>query len=213
MGLARLFWIPDDAPALDGAYVRFAGRELLEVLALESARAQAIVVGEDLGTVEPGYREELARTGILSTRLVWFEDDPPEAYPRQALGMVTTHDLPTLVGAWSGADEAELVALDRPTPPAAAADVHRRLDALVPTGPDTATAKVVIEVHRRLGQSPAALVLATLEDVTGVASRPNVPGTTVERPNWSVPLPVPIDALPSAPPALVALAEGRDPTR
>ena len=209
MGLARLFWIPDGATPREGAYVRFAGRELLEVLALESARAEAIVVGEDLGTVEPGFREELARTGILSTRVVWFEDDPPEAYPHQALGMVTTHDLPTLVGEWSGTDLAELVSLGRPTPREAAVAVHRRLSALLPHPAPTDAVALVDDVHRRLGRSPAALVLATLEDVVGMAARPNVPGTTVERPNWSLALPVAIDDLPAAPSALVALAEGR----
>ena len=209
MGLARLFWVPSGAEATEGAYVRFAGRELLEVLALESTRAEALVIGEDLGTVEAGFREELARTGILSTRVVWFEAEPPEAYPYQALGMVTTHDLPTIVGQWTGADEAELVALGRPTPPEAGAGVRRRLAALVPDAADTEPGAVVTEVHRRLGQSPAALVLATLEDVTGMATRPNVPGTTEERPNWSVALPVAIDELPPTPAALEALADGR----
>ena len=209
MGMVRLFWIPEGADPLEGAYVRFAGRELLEVLALESARAKAIVVGEDLGTVEPGFREELTRTSILSTRLVWFDDDPPEDYPYQSVGMVTTHDLPTLVGQWSGADETELVALGRATPPEAAAEVHRRLTELLPDPAPTDPGAVVDEVHRRLGRAPAALVLATLEDVVGMASRPNVPGTTVERPNWSMALPIAIDHLPDAPSALSALAAGR----
>jgi len=209
MGLARLFWIPDGASPQEGAYVHFAGRELFEVLALESARAEAIVVGEDLGTVEPGFREELARTGILSTRVVWFEDSPPEAYPYQSVGMVTTHDLPTLVGEWSGTDEAELVSLGRPTPPEIGALVHRRLSALLPDPSPTHSVPVVDEVHRRLGQAPAALVLATLEDVMGMGPRPNVPGTTLERSNWSLALPVPIDELTDAPSALAALAESR----
>ena len=213
MGLVRLFWIPEGADPMEGAYVRFAGRELLEVLALESARAEAIVIGEDLGTVEPGFRAELARTGILSTRLVWFDDDPPETYPYQSVGMVTTHDLPTLVGQWSGADETEIVALGRATAPEAAAEVQGRLRGLLPHPAPTDPGSVVDEVHRRLGSAPAALVLATLEDVVGMASRPNVPGTTVERPNWSVALPVAIDDLPEAPSALSALAATRGSAR
>ncbi|MGK2948375.1 MAG: 4-alpha-glucanotransferase, partial [Acidimicrobiales bacterium] len=113
MGLARLFWVPEGGRPVDGTYVRFAGRELLDVLALESARAEAVVVGEDLGTVEPGFREALRETSVLSTRLVWFEDVPPESYPHEALAMVTTHDLPTIAGGATGADDAELAALDR----------------------------------------------------------------------------------------------------
>ena len=83
MGLTRLFWVPEGGPPADGAYVRFAGHELLELVALESARAGAVVVGEDLGTVEAGLPRG-ARTDrrILSTRLVWFEDEPPEAVAR-----------------------------------------------------------------------------------------------------------------------------------
>jgi 4-alpha-glucanotransferase len=195
MGLSRLFWIPRGAPPVDGTYVRFAGRELLEVLAMESARAGAIVVGEDLGTVEDSFRRELQDTAVLSTRLVWFEDGSPEHYPREALAMVTTHDLPTIAGVWSGSDEEELVDLGRPTPPEEAGVLRRRLDALVELPDDAPVGEVVEAVHRRLGASPAVLALGTLEDVCEVAHRPNVPGTTIERPNWSRALPLPVEDL------------------
>ena len=167
--------------------MRFAGHELLELVALESARAEAIVVGEDLGTVEEGLREELHHRRILSTKVVWFEDEPPEAWPAQSLAMVTTHDLPTLAGH---------------------APRHRRAagDARPPRAPrrparrsDRSTTSTV-EVHHRLGRSPAALALATLEDLLEVEERPNLPGTTDdERPNWSVALPVRVDDLPTHP--------------
>ncbi|MGH9275545.1 MAG: 4-alpha-glucanotransferase, partial [Acidimicrobiales bacterium] len=195
MGLARLFWIPAGAEPTDGTYVRFAGRELLDVLALESARAGAIVVGEDLGTVEDGFRDELRTTGVLSTRLVWFEDSPPSQYPREALAMVTTHDLPTIAGVWTGADEEELGALGRPTPPDEQGTLRRRLDALVDLPPTAPVGHVIDAVHRRLSESSAALTLATLEDLCEVAHRPNVPGTTAERPNWSAALPLSVDEL------------------
>lgn len=195
MGLARLFWIPAGGEPADGTYVRFAGRELLDVLALESARAGAVVVGEDLGTVEHGFRDELRSTDVLSTRLVWFEDRPPSEYPREALAMVTTHDLPTIAGVWTGADDMELAALGRPTPPDEQGVLRRRLDTLVDLPPTAPVGAVVDAVHRRLAASPAALTLATLEDLCEVAHRPNVPGTTTERANWSVALPLTVDEI------------------
>lgn len=205
MGLSRLFWVPPGGTPSDGTYVRFAGREMLDVLAMESARAGAVVVGEDLGTVEEAFRQELQETRILSTRLVWFEDEPPEELPREALAMVTTHDLPTIAGVVSGADAEELAALGRPVPDDAAASLRRRLDAIVPDATRRPAAEVAAEVHGRLGRSPARLVLATLEDLCCVEHRPNVPGTSDERPNWSAALPLSIEEL-QADPAVAASA-------
>jgi 4-alpha-glucanotransferase len=199
MGLTRLFWVPEGGNPADGAYVRFTGHELLELVALESTRAEAIIVGEDLGTVEEGLREELHRRRILSTKVVWFEDSPPEAWPWQSLAMVTTHDLPTITGMHRGTDA-----------PNAMRD---RLERLV--GPlDQQEVDVVDhEVHHRLGRSPTALALATLEDLLGVEERPNLPGTTDdERPNWSMAVPVLVDDLPAhsgAAATLAALADRR----
>ena len=199
MGLSRLFWIPDGGTPADGAYVRFDGHHLLELVAMESARAGAVVVGEDLGTVERGFREALAATAILSTRLVWFEHDPPESWPRQAFAMVTTHDLPTVAGVCTG--------VDSPPP------MRANLEHLVGPVAGRPTRSVAVEVHRRLGRSPAMLVLATMEDLLGVVARPNQPGTLAdERPNWSVALPVLVDDLAADPDSaeiLAALAEGR----
>jgi len=212
MGLARLFWIPRDGTPADGTYVRYPGRELLEVLALESVRAGALVVGEDLGTVEDTFRHELHVTGVLSTRLVWFEDQPPEHYPPEALAMVTTHDLPTIAGVWTGADEEELVALGRPTPDDERGALRRRLDALVELAPDTPVDAAIDATHQRLGRSAAMLALATLEDLCEVPRRPNVPGTTSERPNWSQVLPMPVEDFVTDPAAahhVAHLAAGR----
>ena len=107
MGLFRLYWIPQGGSPTDGTYVRYPWAELLDILALESVRAGAYVVGEDLGTVEPWVREELASRNVLSYRLLWFEDTPPRGYPPQALAAVTTHDLPTITGAWTRSDPGE----------------------------------------------------------------------------------------------------------
>ena len=199
MGLVRLFWIPRDGSPADGTYVRFEGRELLEVLAMESARAGALVVGEDLGTVEPGFRDQLRATDILSTRLVWFEADPPEQLPTEALAMVTTHDLPTIAGVWTGADDAELASIGRPTSDEDRGALRRRLAAVAAVPDGAPVGQVVDRVHQRLAASPAALTLGTLEDLCEVRRRPNVPGTTSERPNWSRALPLPVEDLASDP--------------
>ncbi len=112
LGLFRSFWIPDGFDAKDGAYVRYPVDDLLDIISLESVRAQAFVVGEDLGTVEPGVREKLAEHDMLSYALVCFEDRPPTKYPRKAVAAVTTHDLPTVAGLWTGSDLAEQQSLN-----------------------------------------------------------------------------------------------------
>lgn len=199
MGLSRLFWVPEGGTPAEGAYVRFPGGELLEIVALESARQSAIVVGEDLGTVEPGFRDVLATAGVLSTRLVWFEDAPPEAWPRQALAMVTTHDLPTLAGMCTGTDRPDAM--------------WEHLLRLAPGAGAGPVGEVVEVIHERLGRSPSVLAAATLEDALGLPERPNRPGTTdAERPNWSRSLPVPVEDLPAEPTVertVAALARGR----
>src|SRR2546426_7522097 len=93
MGLFRLFWLP--AGGGPGGYVRYLADELLDIVALESHRAGALLVGEDLGPVEDQVRAELAERQVLSYRLLWFEHEPPEEFPEQAVAAVTTHDLPT----------------------------------------------------------------------------------------------------------------------
>jgi 4-alpha-glucanotransferase len=216
MGLTRLYWVPEGHPPTDGAYVRYAGSELLEVLAVESARAGALVVGEDLGTVEAWLRDELAWREVLSTRVVWFEDEPPERYPEQSEGVLTTHDLPTVAGVWTGADAAELAALGHPATDEGDAEVRRRLDALVGLDPAAPVAEVVATAHRALSSGASQLVLGTLEDLCGVEHRPNVPGTTSDdRPGgWSTALPLPLDDLvrdQAAQHAVEALADPRRP--
>src|SRR4030095_8276137 len=110
MRLFRLFWIPDGTPARHGDYVRELNLDYVRILALESVRNSVVVVGEDLGTVEPVVRETLARFGILSYRLFYFEKNERsecrrnDEYPAQALVSSTTRDLPTLAGFWIGTD-------------------------------------------------------------------------------------------------------------
>jgi 4-alpha-glucanotransferase len=196
MGLFRLFWIPDGTAPSGGAYVRYPHRDLLGILALESVRAKGIIVGEDLGTVSPGVREELAARAILSYRLMWFEADPPARWPAAALAAVTNHDLPTVAGLWSGRDLEDQQRNGVVSGHAFASDLRARLARLADIDPAAGPQAAVEAAYRLLGDAPCRLVIATVEDALGVALRPNLPGTTEDRrPNWSVPLPATLEQI------------------
>ena len=183
MGLFRLYWIPSGASGAQGAYVRYPAEDLLGIVALESRRAGGIVVGEDLGTVEPGVRTALRRRRVLSYRLLYFERKPPARYPRDAFCAVTTHDLPTLTGLWKRPEQA----------PEAHANVVRA------TGLDGGDpAEVVVAAARSLAASPSRLASATLEDLALEPEQPNHPGTTSPE-NWSRALPLTLEQLMASP--------------
>jgi 4-alpha-glucanotransferase len=209
MRLFRLYWIPQGHDAAHGAYVRDHAEDLVRILALESVRNNAVIVGEDLGTVEPEVRDKLARFGILSYRLLYFERldgafKLPREYPSQALASSTTHDLATITGFWTGADiDARLHAgtIDR-----AAFDAQQRdrvrdkqllLEALLaadllPAGYETSADRIPAltgELHYAimgfLAQTPSVLWLVNQEDMTKEPDQQNLPGTTAQYPNWS----------------------------
>jgi 4-alpha-glucanotransferase len=207
LGLFRLWWIPSGHGPARGAYVRYPTDELLEVVALESHRASAILVGEDLGTVPPGVRRELRRRNVLSTRLAYFEKVPPSRYPRYAFAAATTHDLPTIAGAFGGSDlEDQRAAGVRPDP-AALALLRSRIVKAAGVGAEPTLDEVVDGVHRRLAAAPSVLVAGTLEDALRVEERPNLPGTgSAERDNWSIALPAPLEEV-MADPRVAAMAE------
>lgn len=196
LGLFRLWWIPSGHDPTRGAYVRSRTDELLEIVALESHRAGAIVIGEDLGTVPAGVRRELRRRRLLSTRLALFERVPPARYPAQSFAGVTTHDLPTVAGTWTGSDLEDQASSGVTPDPDALALLRSRLARAAGVGVDAPLGEVVVPLHERVAASPSALVAATLEDALGVEERPNLPGTVAPaRQNWSLALPVALEEL------------------
>ncbi len=193
MGLFRLYWIPAGRGPAEGAYVRYPHGELLDVLALESARAGAYVCGEDLGTVEDTVRTEMAARRMLSYRLLWFETEPPERYPRRALSAITTHDLPTVAGMWTCSDLDDQRASGVEPNVASTAAIRERIVTFTGLPGDTPVDPVVEALHARLARAPSAVVTATLDDCLAVPERPNMPATTDTWPNWSLALPVPLE--------------------
>lgn len=212
MGLLRLLWIPPGMTAADGAYVRWHGSELLDIVALESHRAGAFVIGEDLGTVDPEIQGRLRERGLLSTRLLWFEDPAPRDWPQQAMAAITTHDLPTVAGVWTGTDLADQKVAGVTIPANGDEDFRHRLRVAASTDDGASVDHVVVESYRKLAESPCMIVTAALDDLLGAEHRPNVPGTIDEHPNWRIPLPLPLDGLADAPlaePIATVLAAGR----
>jgi 4-alpha-glucanotransferase len=223
MRFFRLYWIPDGMDATQGTYVRDRFEDLLQIVALESVRNMVLVVGEDLGTVPDSVRETLARFGILSYRLFYFEQDKdgrfrkPAEYPRQALVSITTHDLPTLAGFWSGRDiEARRSAGLLPGDGAyrrmledRAHDKQKMLDLLfdgehLPAWfPRNArdVPELTGELHNAvvgfLASTPSMMLLLNMEDIFKETQQQNLPGTTAEYPNWRRKMRYSIEELPA----------------
>jgi len=184
MGLFRLFWIPRDVHASAGAYVRYPARELLAILALESRRAKTFIIGEDLGLVEPAMRTRLRHGGVMSYRLLWFEDDPPEKWPRESAAAIGTHDLPTVAGIWSLSE-----------PDDRQHHLRRRLTDATGLPDGTPPVEVAVAAYQRLAHARSRIVLASFEDALGIEERTNVPGTTTERANWRLALTKPLEEI------------------
>ena len=196
LGLFRQWWVPDGADPADGAYVSQPTDELLAVLAIEAERAGAVVIGEDLGTVAPGVRRRLAAANVLSTRLGYFERRPPDRWPRRALAGITTHDLPTIAGAWTGADLADQARAGVAPDQRGLGKLRRRLARLAGVASDAPLAAVIERAHAAIGASPPVLAVATLEDALRVRRRPNLPGTDrTRRDNWSRALPATLEQI------------------
>lgn len=211
MRFFRLYWIPDGADATQGAYVRDYSTDLIRILALESVRNKVVVIGEDLGTVEPHVRETLDRFGIFSYRLFYFEKNErgdfraSQEYPESALVSVTTHDLPTLAGFWinediearrragvlPGEEAYRMLLIEREREKQKMLDVLFRLGLLPAWFPRSAsqipelTGELHYAVFGFLASTPSKLMLANQEDLTKEIAQQNLPATVWQYPNWS----------------------------
>lgn len=215
IGLFRLWWVPEGHDAIDGTYVRFDHEALIGILVLEAHRSGALIVGEDLGTVEPWVRDYLSGRGVLGTSILWFERNEdgsprrPEQYRRLCLASVTTHDLPPTAGYLTGEHirvRDELGVFTRPVEVERAEDEADRLMMLralrdrgllddVPDLSEWSDAaverhleRVVEGLYRYLSRSPALLLGVSVPDLVGDRRTMNQPGTSEEYPNWRLPL-------------------------
>lgn len=193
LGLHRLWVLPQGASARDGVYLQFPLQDLLNLLVLESWRHQCLVIGEDLGVVPAGIRQQLAARGVLGVDVLPFTRDaagflPAERWRRDAVAMPSTHDLPPLGGWLRGRDlrwRARLGEIeDLP-----AALVQRRQD--VAAMADLIHGDCVEDdALGLLARTPSRLALLPLEDALGLRTQVNLPGTVGGHPNWRRRLPL-----------------------
>ena len=205
IGLFRLWWIPKGQAPTEGTYVRYDHEAMIGIVALEAYRAMALVVGEDLGTVEPWVRDYLRARGILGTSILWFELDregdgrplPAERWREYCLSSVTTHDLPPTAGYLANEHvrlRDSLGLLTRPVEQELAAAETERAAWLAELRRVGLLAKhadveqTVLALHQYLGRTPSRLLGLALTDAVGDQRTQNQPGTTDEYPNWRVPL-------------------------
>jgi 4-alpha-glucanotransferase len=214
IGLFRLWWIPEGSPPTAGTYVRYDHEAMIGIVALEALRADAVVVGEDLGTVEPWVRHFLRERGVLGTSVLWFERDgegpdsvgrplPGYRWREYCLSSVTTHDLPPTAGYLAGEHvrlREELGLLTRPVEQELASDRADQLawlDELRRVGllgdeidgnVEGNIDEIVTALYAYLGRTPSRLLALSLADAVGDVRTQNQPGTTDEYPNWRVPL-------------------------
>nr|WP_298373422.1 malto-oligosyltrehalose synthase [uncultured Halomonas sp.] len=219
LGLLRLWLVPHGASPKQGGYIRFPLNDMLRLVALESWRHRAIVIGEDLGTVAPGFRDQLRERGILGMRVLWFERDEQDDFiastewTDQAVAMSSTHDLPTVAGWWSGydidlrdrfgllGDEQDAVTEHRQRDKERVSLAHALglIDSTenpASLSADDIPVTTVLDASAAyLGHTPPPLVVVPMEDVLGLERQPNLPGTVDEHPNWRRRSPAPVGEL------------------
>lgn len=205
MGLARLWLVPDGASPAEGCYLHYPFADMRRIVALESVRHRGIIVAEDLGTVPPGFRAELAASGISGMAVMWFEREgrrflPPADWRPNSVAMTTTHDLPTVAGWWRGTDLGwrERLGIAGESAADRAEDRRHLWSALRQSGcargprPQDREPEAVIDAAvAHIGTASSALALLPLEDALGLPDQPNLPGTTTEHPNWRRRMPQP----------------------
>lgn len=204
IGLFRLWWVPEGKTPREGTYVRYDHEAMVGILALEAHREQALVIGEDLGTVEPWVRDYLAQRGILGTSVLWFEGDehgqPLDAgrWREYCMASVTTHDLPPTTGYLAGdhirlrdrlgllteglEEELEHAAKEQ----SGWVDKLRAVGLLAED--DSDPTRIMVAMYRYLTRTPAKVLNVALTDAVGDRLTQNQPGTIDEYPNWRVPL-------------------------
>jgi 4-alpha-glucanotransferase len=226
MGLFRQFWIPAGQPGSCGAYVRYPAADLLGILALESARSGALIIGEDLGTVPAGLQARLARWGILSTRVLYFERDkrcnfrPARRYSKRALVTAHTHDQVPVAGFWNARDlelRRDIGTLGEGEECVGALSQRARertaiTNVLLNEGVLKGDARTLeppalsAAIYDFLARTPAPLLGVSLDDLAGETDPVNIPGVTVDRyPAWSRRMSVALEALPTHPTAVTIL--------
>jgi len=204
MGLARLWWIPAGMSPAQGTYVRYDHELIGDVLCAEAARAQAVTIGEDLGTVEPWLRDFLADRRVLGTSMLWFERHPdgtplrPREWRRGCLAMVGTHDMPPAAAFLTGAQVTIRAGLGLLTEPeaderaAARREVGGWLGMLAREGlldrSEVTAEQFTVALYGYLARTPAMLIGVSLADAVGERRPQNLPGTVDEYPNWRIPL-------------------------
>ena len=204
LGFERSFWIPDGLP---GAYVTFPRDALLAVVRIEATRANTTIVGEDLGNVTDGLRNELSEIGILGCRVAFFERNwktdkafiDASDYTELALASITTHDLPTLIGWWNGVDIKWRQRLKELSEDQAEIEMVQRMDdrnnfaklvdfanaQSVSNDLSTETQEgLILAAYGFLAQTRSLLAAVQIEDVLAFTEQPNLPGTILDYPNW-----------------------------
>ena len=229
--LQRLYVVPDGKPATEGVYVNYPFEAMLAVLRIESHRARALVIAEDLGTAPEGFSDAMMRSNILSYRILNFEREQdggykaPGAYPVKALAAIATHDLPTFASWWKGLDTNLRETFDVYTPEQATKEREERVGDLVNFSRAMAAAGIqksdavpidppFEEAFRYMAKTPSILVALQLEDILEDINQANLPGPDMGHPNWRRKLTRTIDGIlapggPLARAAAATLDEGR----
>lgn len=214
LGFNRLWLIAAGAPATEGAYLAYPFQDFLRLLTIEAHAHRALIIGEDLGTVPPGFRDQLADSGILGMRVLPFVRDEdgsftaPDKWDEPAIAMTSTHDLPPIAGWWHGRDIAWRARLrgeterpfsgedERETNRAAFWTAAHTAQLTTDDEPDRVEPAAVVDAAiAYVAAARSALAIVPAEDLLGLEDAPNLPGTIDEHPNWRRRIDMSSDAL------------------